>query len=167
MWCLQWVFRMNHMNFMPFVSSNNLEWNTKLHVLLYLTWLLTARPYFEYLSYKLRISQVIWLSWKVWCHTLKIAKLQPHHTCCDLIATGLFAARFKIVHLAPHITIKLTVWIPCLKNFSGSPLPAQWQKFLSQAFKALCNLALLSMPQVQAQSSLSLPTRHHFHFNII
>lgn len=166
MWCLQEVFPMNHMNFMPFFSRDNLEWNTKLNMLLHLTWLLTARPYFEHLIYKLCISDVILLSWKMWCHIFKFTKLQPHHNYCNLIAIGLFAARFKVVHLALHITIKLAVWIPCSKNFNGSPLPAQWQKFLSQAFKSLCNLSLLNILWVQAKSSIFLSTRHHFHFNI-
>lgn len=111
------------MNFMPFFSRDYLEWNTKPNMWLHLTWLLTARPYFEYLIYKLCISKVVLLSWKMWCHMLKFTELQPHHNYCNLIVNGFFAARFKVVPLALHITITLAVWIPCWKRLPSGRNP--------------------------------------------
>lgn len=97
-----------------------------------------------------------------------LRSLNPNHSVTTVIWSQLaFAVRFKVVHLALHITIKLTVWIPCSENFNGSPLPTQWQRFLSQAFKSLCNPPLSQVLWVQAKWSFFLSIMYHLCFNII
>lgn len=97
---------MHYMNFMPVFSSDNLERNTELKMLLHL--MSIDRKALFWISCKNSVlGKCTWLSWNVWCHILKITKLQPHRNYCNVISIGLFATRFKVVHLALHITMKL------------------------------------------------------------